>query len=137
MEPVEESTQKETVRVKEKSRHPAVILITLTLLVLLVSYVETMILPGVPEIQKDFGASATTTSWITSIVLLVGAACSPIFGKLGDARGKKKIFLVAIGLYTLGRWTRRLFSDNLLSDILQGATGCGVRSVSARSSYGH
>jgi MFS family permease len=102
MEPVEESTQKETVRVKEKSRHPTVILMTLTLLVLLVSYVETMILPGVPEIQKDFGASATTTSWITSIVLLVGAACSPIFGKLGDARGKKKIFLVAIGLYTLG-----------------------------------
>ena len=87
---------------KRKSRRPTVILITLTLLVLLVSYVETMILPGVPEIQKDFGASATTASWITSIVLLVGAACSPIFGKLGDARGKKKIFLIAVGIYTVG-----------------------------------
>jgi MFS family permease len=87
---------------RTKSRHPTVILITLTLLVLLVSYVETMILPGVPEIQKDFGASATTASWITSIVLVVGAAISPIFGKLGDARGKKKVFLLAIGFYTVG-----------------------------------
>lgn len=109
MEPVTKASEMELGKVdseragsKTKARHPTVILITLTLLVLLVSYVETMILPGVPVIQKDFGASATTASWITSIVLLVGAACSPIFGKLGDVRGKKKIFLIAIGLYTLG-----------------------------------
>ncbi len=84
--------QKLTSEKTKKSRHPTVILITLTLLVLLVSYVETMILPGIPAIQKDFGVSATTASWITSIVLLVGAACSPIFGKLGDARAKRKSF---------------------------------------------
>jgi MFS family permease len=87
---------------KVKTRHPTAILITLTLLVLLVSYVETMILPGIPEIQKAFGATATTASWITSIVLLVGAACSPIFGKLGDVHGKKKIFLLSVGIYTVG-----------------------------------
>jgi MFS family permease len=106
LEPVVNETADRGLDKKEnasgKSRHPLAILITLTLLVLLVSYVETMILPGVPIIQKDFRVSSTTASWITSIVLLVGAAVSPIFGKLGDARGKKKIFMIAIVTYSIG-----------------------------------
>jgi len=82
--------------------YPIRALLALTATVLLVSYVETMILPGVPVIQKDLSTTATIASWITSIVLLVGAIVSPLFGKFGDIYGKKKIIIVTLAFYTAG-----------------------------------
>ena len=82
--------------------YPVRALMALTATVLLVSYVETMILPGVPVIQKDLSTTATIASWITSIVLLVGAIVSPLFGKFGDIYGKKKIIIVTLAFYTAG-----------------------------------
>ena len=61
-----------------------------------------MVLPGIPTIVKDLSTTTTIGSWITSIVLLVGAVVSSIFGKLGDLYGKKKMMLVALAFYTVG-----------------------------------
>ena len=69
---------------------------------LLVNYVETMVLPGVPTIQKDFSTTASIASWITSAYLVVGSAVSPLFGKLGDGYGKKRMFLVSLSFYAAG-----------------------------------
>ncbi|HEV2390103.1 MAG TPA: MFS transporter, partial [Nitrososphaerales archaeon] len=69
---------------------------------LLLNYVETMVIPGAPTIQKDFGTTASTVSWITSAFLIVGSAVSPLMGKLGDSYGKKRMFLVALVFYTAG-----------------------------------
>ncbi len=77
-------------------------LAVMTASVLLVMYVETMILPAVPLIQHDLKASASNTSWILTIVLLMGAIFAPLFGKLGDIHGKKLIFMVALLIYTAG-----------------------------------
>ena len=82
--------------------YPTRALLALTATVLLVSYIETMILPGIPIIQKDFNTTATIASWITSIVLLVGAIVSPLFGKFGDLYGKKKIIIITLAFYTAG-----------------------------------
>jgi Arabinose efflux permease len=83
-------------------KYPIRALVILTVSLLLISYVETMVLPGIPTIIDDLSTTATIGSWITSIVLLVAAVVSPIFGKLGDIYGKKKMMLVAIGFYTVG-----------------------------------
>jgi len=69
---------------------------------LLLNYVETMIIPGVPAIEKDFATTAGITSWVTSAFLIVGSAVSPLFGKLGDSYGKKRMFLLALTFYTAG-----------------------------------
>jgi len=69
---------------------------------LLLQYVETMIIPGVPTIQKDFATTSSVVSWITSGFLIVGSAVSPLFGKLGDSYGKKRMFLIALVFYTAG-----------------------------------
>ena len=83
-------------------QHPYRILLALTGIALLIQYVETMVLPGIPTIQNDFRITSSLASWITSIVLIVGSAASPILGKLGDNYGKKRILLVALALYTFG-----------------------------------
>jgi EmrB/QacA subfamily drug resistance transporter len=84
------------------SRYPMQVLITITAVSLLVNYVETMVIPGVPTIQSELGASTTIASWITSAFLIVGAAVAPLFGKLGDIYGKKKIFLTVLTFYIIG-----------------------------------
>ena len=55
-----------------------------------------------PRIQTHFSSTATIASWITSAFLIVGAAVSPLFGKLGDIYGKKKIFLTVLLFYIAG-----------------------------------
>ena len=82
--------------------YPIRALIVLTAVLFVVNYVETMVLPGIPTMEKDLSTTITIGSWITSIVLLVGAAVSPIFGKLGDLYGKKKIIIVTLVFYTFG-----------------------------------
>ena len=88
-----------------KSSHisyPMKVLLTVTSVALLVNYVETMVIPGIPTIQAHFSSSTTIASWITSAFLIVGAAVSPLFGKLGDIYGKKKIFLTVLVFYIVG-----------------------------------
>lgn len=69
---------------------------------LLLNYVETMVVPGVYNIQTDFRTTSSLVAWVTSAFLIVGSAVSPLFGKLGDSFGKKKMFLVALAFYTGG-----------------------------------
>jgi len=76
-------------------------LIALTLMITLINYVETMVIPALPTIEKDFSTTATTVAWVTSAYLVVGAIASPIFGKLGDRYGKKKVYLISITFYSL------------------------------------
>lgn len=88
--------------VPKDSRHAMRVLLVLTGVALLVNYVETMVIPGIPTIQKDLSTTATTASWITSAYLIVGSAVSPLFGKLGDIHGKKKMFLISLIFYMCG-----------------------------------
>ena len=69
---------------------------------LLLNYVETMVIPGAPTIQRYFSTTSSDVSWITSAFLIVGSAVSPLLGKLGDSYGKKRMFLVALLFYTAG-----------------------------------
>ena len=82
--------------------HQVRALISMVGVALLLQYVETMIIPGLPTIQKDFSTTSSVVSWITSAFLIVGSAVSPLFGKLGDSFGKKRMFLIALVFYTAG-----------------------------------
>ncbi|QKR00295.1 MFS transporter [Metallosphaera tengchongensis] len=68
---------------------------------LLINYVETMVVPAIPTIQNDFSISSTLASWITSAFIIVGAVVSPIFGKLADLYGRKKMYLISLGSYLI------------------------------------
>jgi MFS family permease len=86
-----------------RDRHYATrVLITVTVVALMINYVETMIVPGIPTIQSDFNTSRTIASWITSALLIVGSITAPLFGRLGDNYGKRRMFLIALGFYTIG-----------------------------------
>ena len=64
---------------------------------LMVTYVETMVLPAFSNFESFFHVTeASTIAWILSAYLLVGVVVTPIFGKLGDIYGKKRMLLIAM-----------------------------------------
>lgn len=85
----------------EEHHSPMNTLILLALMLLVVNYVETMVIPALPTIEKDFSATATTAGWITSSYLIVGAATAPLFGKLADRYGKRKMYFFAVFFYMI------------------------------------
>ena len=90
---------------------------------LVVFFSETMLLPAIPEIMKDFSISYGTAAWIFSSYLIVAAVMTPIAGKMSDLYGKKKVLLVLLSLYVVGV-IAGAFSNNitflLASRIIQG-----------------
>lgn len=78
------------------------ILAILSSTLLAVMFSETMLLPAIPEIMKDFNIPYSTAVWVFSAYLIVAAVMTPISGRLSDIYGKKKVLLTLLVLYTAG-----------------------------------
>lgn len=65
-------------------------------------YAETMLVPALPDLIKDFSISYSSSSWILTAFLISGAVMTPISGKLADVYGRKKILLVILAIYAIG-----------------------------------
>ncbi len=84
------------------ARYARNVLLILAGMAIMVTYVETMVLPAFSNFESFFHVTeASTIAWILAAYLLVGVVVTPIFGKLGDIYGKKKILLVAMGVYAV------------------------------------
>jgi len=94
------------------SRHAWFTLAILSSTLLTVFFSETMLLPAIPEIIKDFSISYGTAAWIFSAYLIVAAVMTPVAGRLSDLYGKKKILLTLLIIYIAGLAAGG-FADNI------------------------
>jgi len=102
------------------AKRAMMVLVTLPLLVM---YTEAVLIPSLPTIQRQFHVTPSDVSWVLSIYLLTGTISVALFGKLGDIHGKRKLFLVALTIYTIGvtfTGFAPTFSILLLARALQG-----------------
>ena len=74
----------------------------LSLIATMVMYAETMLVPALPDLIKDFHISYGMSSWILTAYLIAGAIMTPIAGKLSDIYGRKKMLLVVMAVYAVG-----------------------------------
>ena len=98
----EREAMNETHTVRIKQNELSFILVLLSLISIMIMFTEAMLIPALPTLQVEFNTTATWASWILSIYLIAGAVSTPIFGKLGDTHGKKKLLVICLSLYTLG-----------------------------------
>ena len=110
-------------RTNNKTSSSWVILGILSSTLLAVMFSETMLLPAIPEIMKDFNIPYNTAIWVFSAYLIVAAVMTPISGRLSDIYGKKKVLLTLLVLYSAGiiagAFTTSI-STLLISRIIQG-----------------
>jgi MFS family permease len=84
------------------ARRGTMILVLLAAAALMVNYVETMLVPALPTLVAFFdGVPYTTIAWVVSAYLLVGVSTTPLFAKLGDIYGKKRMLVVVLGIYAV------------------------------------
>ena len=79
--------------------------ITLAILgstILITMYGETMLLPAIRDIIRDFDIPYNTSSWILTAYLISGAVATPIAGKLSDIYGRKKMIIIILIIYIIG-----------------------------------
>jgi MFS family permease len=92
----------------------------------MVMYGETMLVPAIPTLIKDFKITYSTSSWILTTYLLTGAVMTPIAGKLSDIYGKKRVLLVIMIVYAAGVPITG-FSTNISTMIIaRGLQGIGL-----------
>src|SRR4051794_17077621 len=87
----------------EQANAPRVRLIfsALLLVVLLASLDQTIVATALPTIVGDLGG-LEHLSWVVTAYLLASTASTPLWGKLGDLYGRKRVFQAAIVVFLIG-----------------------------------
>src|ERR1700732_2684947 len=68
---------------------------------LLAALDQTIVSTSLPTIVGDLGG-LTQLSWVVTAYLLTSTVSTPLYGKLGDLYGRKKIFQAAIVIFLVG-----------------------------------
>ncbi|MCX4763583.1 MFS transporter [Streptomyces sp. NBC_01275] len=96
---------------------------------IVVSLMQTLVIPIVPELPKLLNAPASDTAWAVTATLLAAAVATPVAGRLGDMIGKRRMLLTSIVLLVAGSVVCA-FADSLVPMIvgraLQGLSAAVV-----------
>lgn len=68
----------------------------------MVMYAETMLVPSLPNIIKEFSLPYSISPWILTTYLIAGAVMTPIASSLANVHGKKKVLLSIMVVYAAG-----------------------------------
>lgn len=83
------------------TRSAKLTILIMAMMGILITYVETMVTPALPILVSDFHTNYDRLSWVITAYILSGTVSAAIFGRLADIYGKKKIFLILAGVYTI------------------------------------
>lgn len=90
-----------TTEVERTHEEIMVILVALMLAMLLAALDQTIVATALPRIATDLHG-LNKLSWVATAYLLTSAVSTPLYGKIGDQFGRKKIFQFAILLFLAG-----------------------------------
>jgi EmrB/QacA subfamily drug resistance transporter len=82
----------------------------------------TIVSTALPTISKELGHESLR-SWVITSYLLAQVATMPLYGKLGDLYGRKRVFIIAVSIFTVG-------------SMLSGAAGNMEQLLGARAIQG-
>ena len=63
---------------------------------------QTIVNLALPKIINDFGITVSAAGWIATAYILANAVFVPIWGKLGDTLGRKKVYMIGFSIFILG-----------------------------------
>ncbi|MFE3254700.1 MDR family MFS transporter [Nocardia sp. NPDC059091] len=106
----------------------AIAMSALALAVLLAALDQTIVSTALPRIAEDLNGFSNI-AWVSAAYLLASTAVTPLWGKLGDMFGRKRLYLAATSVFLLASVACGL-AQNLIeligSRVLQGIGGGGM-----------
>lgn len=107
-----------------------VIVVALMLAMLLAALDQTIVSTALPRIASDLNG-LNKLSWVVTSYLITSAVVTPLYGKISDQLGRKKIFQIAIIIFLVGSALCGL-SQNMDQLILfRGLQGIGAGGLTA------
>lgn len=117
---------------RERTHREIMIVMSALMLAMLLSALDqTIVSTALPKIAVDLHA-LDKQSWVATAYLLTSAIATPIYGKLGDMFGRKKIFISSIVLFMIGSVLCGLSAniDQLIAfRAIQGLGGGGLMAL--------
>jgi EmrB/QacA subfamily drug resistance transporter len=112
-------------------RRTLVVFIGLQLGQVMSSIDGTIVATALPTIVDDVGGFSRVT-WVVSAYALAMVASMPLYGKLGDLYGRRRVLLVAIGIFLVGSMAcgaAQTMDQLLVARFIQGLGGGGLGAV--------
>jgi len=63
---------------------------------------QTIVNLALPKMMDTFSITVSSASWISTAYILANAVFVPIWGKLGDTIGRKKVYIIGFSIFILG-----------------------------------
>ncbi len=107
-------------------RHHSVTFAVLAIGVMSYAVMQSLVTPVLPTLQKDLHTSQNTVTWVLTANLLSASIFTPIFGRIGDKVGKKKMFVWAMVALTVGSLVGGLATNigvMIIARVIQGIGG--------------
>lgn len=109
-------------------RQVRVVMSGLLLVLLLAALDSTIVATALPTIVGEFGG-LSRLSWVVTAYLLAQTVVTPLYGKLGDLYGRKKVVQVAIAIFLVGSalcGMSRSMEQLIIFRAIQGLGGGGL-----------
>ncbi|HEX5897951.1 MAG TPA: MFS transporter, partial [Solirubrobacteraceae bacterium] len=90
------------------------------------SLAQTMVIPALPELQREFHAGPADATWLLTAFLLTSSIATPLLGRLGDMHGKEHWLLISLAIFGVGSLVAALagsLSVMIAGRAIQGAGG--------------
>ncbi|WP_438490214.1 MFS transporter [Streptomyces sp. S186] len=107
-------------------RHGALIGPVLVLATLVSSIISSFGAPLIPTVARDFHEPLSTAQWSLTVALLVGAASSPVLGRLGDGPRRRVTLLGGLAMVTAGGVVAALAGGLGMLLVGRGLQGVGL-----------
>lgn len=91
----------------------------------------TIVATALPTIAEDIGGFSRST-WVVTAYALAMVASMPVYGKLGDLYGRRRVLLAAIAIFLVGSMacgSAQTMDQLLVARFLQGLGGGGLGAV--------
>ncbi len=86
---------------------------------------QTIVGTALPRVVTDLGGNELYT-WVVTIYLLTATITGPIYGKLSDQFGRKRLLMFGIGLFLFGSFLSGLSQDMFQLIVFRGIQGLGA-----------
>ncbi len=109
----------------QSTRPPLAILLALALGVLLAALDQTIVATALPTVAGELGG-LTDLAWVVTAYLVAETVSTPLYGKLGDVIGRKRVLVAAILLFLTGSVLSGLAGSMLELVLFRALQGLGA-----------
>ena len=113
---------------KNKENNKTKIVVALMLTMFLAAFEGTVVSTAMPTIARDLNGYKLI-SWVFSAYLLTSAVSTPIYGKLSDLLGRKKVLIVGVIIFLVGTLVSGLSQTMVQLIISRAIQGLGAGSI--------